>query len=155
MNQENTERPSAFPAHLGWRMLAMIYDAVPLLAILMLSSFLLLFTHGGKPAAANSALAYLQIFIYFCIVGLYAVTSWRRGGQTMGMRPWRLLVVDKQGKSAALKKLCLRYVVAMCSAGLSLLWCLFDKEKRGLHDIIAGTYFVRKTATANVGKEKR
>jgi uncharacterized RDD family membrane protein YckC len=146
MKDETTARRSAYPAALGWRMLAMLYDAVPLLAILMLSSFLLLLLHGGKPAEANTWLSALHIFVYFMIVGLYAVISWRLGGQTMGMRPWRLLVVDKDGKSPTLKSLWLRYFIVALFAGLPMLWCLINKEKRGLHDIASGTFFVRMQA---------
>jgi uncharacterized RDD family membrane protein YckC len=152
MNTENNSRNTAYPAHLGWRLLSMLYDAVPMIALLMITSALLLLAHGGKPVKTGSLLSTLEIFVYVAIVGLYAVTSWRRGGQTMGMRPWRLLVVDEFGKNAALKNLCLRYLIASLSGGLVLLWCLLDKEKRGLHDIASGTYFVRKIPNASVEK---
>ena len=72
----------------------------------------------------------------------------------MGMRPWRLLVVSKDGANASIKALCLRYAIASLSGGLVLLWCLFDSQKRGLHDIAAGTLIVRKEPTANVEKGK-
>lgn len=149
-----TERTAAHPAHLGWRLLAMTYDALPLMAILFFSSIALLASHGGKPATPGTLWAAFTILVYWGIVGAYAIFSWRRGGQTMGMRPWRLLVVSREGGNASIKALCVRYAIASFTGGLALLWCLFDGEKRGLHDILTGTLMVRKEASAAVEKGK-
>jgi uncharacterized RDD family membrane protein YckC len=154
MNTSSTTRESAYPAHLGWRVLAIIYDALPMIPLLFVTSIALLLLHGGKPVRPASLLSYLEIPVYWGIVGLYAVTSWRRGGQTMGMRPWRLLVVSQTGTNASVAALWLRYAIASFTGGLALLWCLFDSQKRGLHDIAAGTLVVRKLANASVEKEK-
>jgi uncharacterized RDD family membrane protein YckC len=148
MSIEPNLRASAYPAHLGWRLLAILYDSLPMIPLVFVTSAVLLFAHGGKPVKAGSWLSWLEILIYLSVVGSYAVISWRRGGQTMGMRPWRL--VDYEGKNAPLGKLCLRYLIAILSGGSVLLWSLIDKEKRGLHDIMCGTYFVRKNAAPKI-----
>ncbi|MGH8108765.1 MAG: RDD family protein [Arenimonas sp.] len=148
------ERASAYPAHLGWRLLAITYDALPLIAIFFFTSIVLLVLHGGNAAKPGTAWSYLNTLVYWSIVGCYAVASWRRGGQTMGMRPWRLLVVNRDGQNASVKALCLRYAIVSLSGGLALLWCLFDSHKRGLHDLAAGTLIVRKQASASVGTGK-
>ena len=153
-NMTAAERASAYPAHLGWRLLAITYDALPLIAILFFSSIVLLVLHGGEAAKPGTAWSYLNMIVYWSIVGCYAVASWRRGGQTMGMRPWRLLVVNRDGRNASVKALCLRYAIVSLSGGLALLWCLFDAQKRGLHDLAAGTLLVRKQASASAGTEK-
>ena len=156
MNTTNasTQRNTAYPAHLGWRLLAITYDCLPLIALLFFSSIALLAVHSGRPATPGTVWSFFTILIYWCVVGSYAVISWRRGGQTMGMRPWRLMVVTQGGKNASLKALILRYAVVSMSAGLALIWCLFDAEKRGLHDILAGTMIVRKQANAVAETEK-
>jgi uncharacterized RDD family membrane protein YckC len=151
-NATPTPRQSAYPANLGWRILAIIYDGLPLIAILFFSSILLLIVHGGKPATPGTVWSFFAALVYWSIVGCYAVISWHRGGQTMGMRPWRLMVVKQDGKSAGLKSLCLRYAIASLSGGLVLLWCLVDRQKRGLHDIASGTLMVRKQASEVVEK---
>lgn len=153
-NTTSTERQSAYPAHLGWRLLAITYDGLPLIAILFFSSIMLLLAHGGKPAIPGTAWSFFTILVYWSIVGCYAVISWQRGGQTMGMRPWRLIVVNRDGKTASLQSLCLRYAVASLSGGLVLLWCLVDGQKRGLHDIASGTLMVRRQASESVEKEQ-
>jgi uncharacterized RDD family membrane protein YckC len=153
-NTTSIQRNAAYPANLGWRILAIIYDCLPLIAILFFSSIALLALHGGKPAAPGTAWSFVTILIYWSIVGGYAVISWRRGGQTMGMRPWRLLIVNGDGKNAELRALCLRYTIASLSGGLALLWCLIDSQKRGLHDIASGTLMVRKQPSSSVETEK-
>jgi len=136
----------------------MTYDAIPMIPLLLICSAIFLLLRGGKPIEPDSLLDYLQfIFLWtlnWLVVGAYAVASWRRGGQTMGMRPWRLMVVNQEGKSAALKSLCIRYAIVSLSGGLALLWCLFDSQKRGLHDIAAGTLLVRKQANVVAGTGK-
>ncbi len=136
-------KPLATPAFLAWRLLALAYDAVIAIALLMLSSGILLLLNHGNAISPGSAMAYLEFFVFWAVLGVYAVCSWRYGGQTLGMRPWRLCVVDANGKNAAWRPLILRYVLASSSAGLVLLWSLVEPEKRGLHDLASNTYFVR------------
>ncbi len=150
----SAKQNSAYPVHLGWRLLAITYDLLPIIPLLFISSIALLSLHAGKPAQPGTAWAFLSIFTYWFVVGCYAVISWRRGGQTMGMRPWRLMVVTRDGKNASLKSLILRYAVVSLSGGLTLLWCLFDGQKRGLHDIATGTLVVRKDVSAAGGTGK-
>jgi len=71
------------------------------------------------------------------------VLSWARGGQTIGMRPWRLRVVAADGRPARAGALWLRYFVATFTFGAGLLWALFDGERRALYDIAARTALVR------------
>ena len=153
----NTTSPqpnSAYPAHLGWRILAIAYDALPCAALLFVSSLVLLAMHGGEPAEPDTVWAFFTMLIYCGLVGCYAVVSWRCGGQTMGMRPWRLMVLNQEGKSASLKTLLLRYAIASLSGGLVLLWCLIDTQKRGLHDLASGTLMVRKEPIASAGTKQ-
>jgi len=138
---------SATPAFLAWRLLALIYDIVIAMALLMLTSGLMLLIHQGKPVEPGSVFSYFEFFVFWLVLGVYAVCSWRYGGQTLGMRPWRLYVLDTQGKSASWRQLILRYVLASSSAGLVLLWSLINPEKRGLHDLASETYFVRLNTT--------
>lgn len=146
VNPQHT-KPNATPAFLAWRILALMYDAVIAMALLMLSSGVMLLLNQGQAIEPGSALAYFEFFIFWFVLGLYAVCSWRYGGQTLGMRPWRLFVLDAQGTNASWRQLILRYVLASSSGGLVLLWSLIEPEKRGLHDLASNTYFVRLNVT--------
>jgi uncharacterized RDD family membrane protein YckC len=136
-------RPAAYPAPAGWRLLALLYDLLPMIPLLFAISALFLWLNGGRTIEGNPALQWLAFLSAWGLVGAYFVLSWRRGGQTMGMRPFRVRVVAVDGKPASLKSLWLRYAVAMLTLGFGLLWALFDRDRRALYDHAAGTSFVR------------
>lgn len=145
--------PSAQPAHLGWRLLAIVYDLFPVLASWFLIIFAIELTHEVPLSKTphpdiqpHLFTAYAEYLLLWLMTGAYAVISWRRGGQTIGMRPWRLKVVGADGRLASWGALCLRFAVATVSTiffGLGLLWCLIERERRSWHDIAAGTRLVR------------
>lgn len=136
----------AEPAHLGWRLLAFIYDVLPVVALWFVLSVLVLMLRGGQPILPWTAAFWLQNLALWAIAGLYAVESWSRGGETLGMRPWRLRVVDEQGRLADRARLWRRFAWATLSwlpAGGGFLWSLVDRERRCLHDLASGTRLVR------------
>jgi uncharacterized RDD family membrane protein YckC len=137
-------KPIAKPAHVGWRLMALLYDALIALALLFaVSALSLVVLPGHKPVTPGSASAYAVFAAIWLVFGLYATVSWRVGGQTIGMKPWRLKVVDRQGETPGWGSLWLRYAVASLTLGASLLWALVDRDRRALHDIAARTLFVR------------
>ena len=138
--------PSAEPAHLGWRLLAMVYDLFPLMALWFATSAIVYFARGQVPVQPGSLAAWGLLALLWAVSGAYLVISWRRGGATIGMRPWRLKVLAADGHPAMLGALCVRYAVATLSllvVGLGFAWALFDGERRCWHDMAAGTRFVR------------
>ncbi|KFN51340.1 RDD family protein [Arenimonas composti] len=139
--------PAARPAHLGWRLLALVYDALPNIALWFLISAVSLLLRPSHEAFAPWSAGALAVWLACWLVsGSYAVLAWRRGGQTLGMKPWRLKVVAADGRPAEVRALWLRYAVAtvsLAACGLGFLWCLVDRERRALHDVVAGTVLVR------------
>jgi len=88
-----------------------------------------------------------MFFITFVFFGWF----WTHGGQTIGMRAWKIRLVDYQAIEAdvlqnpswvqALKY----YLLALVSwsiAGLGFLSALLNKEKRSWHERGAGTTLV-------------
>ena len=136
-------RPAADPAAPAWRVLAFAYDAVPVVALLMIASGLLLALAGGRTVERAPLLAVTEFAVLWALCGAYFVLSWRRGGQTLGMRPWRLKLVAADGRLASARALWLRYLVASVTPLVGWAWCLFDAERRALCDLAAGTVFVR------------
>ncbi|HBZ48578.1 MAG TPA: hypothetical protein DEO93_15690, partial [Stenotrophomonas sp.] len=93
-----------------------------------------------------SALQWLLWGCCWVVTGVYAVESWRRGGQTLGMRPWRLQVVGADGTAPTRRQLWLRYAVGTLSVllgGLGLWWALIDRQRLTWHDRASGTRLVR------------
>ena len=136
-------RPVATPAALGWRVFAFTYDLLPMIPLTMAVSALFLWINRGQTVERAPLLGALELLTIWALVGAYFVLSWRRGGMTLGMRPWRLRVLAADGKPASARALWLRYAVASVTPVLCWLWCLVDAERRGLHDLAAGTLLVR------------
>lgn len=137
------------PALVGWRLLALCYDAWPVLALWMLLSagFTLGFTLAGHPARENIApFSGWQWLLWLCCwiaAGVYATVSWRRGGQTLGMRPWRLSLT---GPQASWRALWIRYAVGTLSlalGGAGFWWAWLDRDRLTWHDRASGTRLQR------------
>jgi uncharacterized RDD family membrane protein YckC len=71
---------------------------------------------------------------------------WVHGGQTVGMRAWRIRVQRDDGSALGWLRAAARFgalLVAALPAGAGLWWSLFDREKRGWHDRWTHTRVVR------------
>lgn len=138
---------SAHPAALGYRLLALVYDAMPVAAIWFAVAALGLLLRGGSPVTPNTPAAMLEFGAMLLATFGYAGLSWRRGGQTLGMRAWRLCVLRQDGRApASWGQLGLRFLVSgisLAACGLGFLWALLDPQRRTWHDLASGTVMVR------------
>ena len=134
------------------RLAALFYDVWVCLALWLLLSALvtLVWTLAGHAPRENIApFSAWQITLWlgcWVLTGLYAVSSWRRGGRTLGMRPWKVAVVDADGRPAATAALWRRFAwgtVSLLPAGLGFWWALMDRQGLTLHDRLSGTRLVR------------
>ena len=155
MHEDAIAKPASTAprALIGWRLLALLYDALPVIALWMLAStaFTVGYTVLGHHPAREDITPFsaLQWLIWSCcwvITGLYAVLSWRGGGQTLGMRPWRLQLVDLAGNVPGTRALWRRYAVASLSlllGGLGFWWAWIDRDRLAWHDRASGMRLVR------------
>jgi uncharacterized RDD family membrane protein YckC len=132
-----------------WRRLAaLFYDLLVLVALWMAAAGLVLLAFQGEVDVARQPPLYHAVLQLALLVptALYFAVSWSRGGQTIGMRAWRVRLVDAQGHSPALGRSLLRFVLATLSlvlGGLGFLWCLFDAERRAWHDVMLATRMIQ------------
>jgi uncharacterized RDD family membrane protein YckC len=94
-------------------------------------------------SVTNEALLGLSALVPF----FYFWTSYMIWGQTPGKRLVRIMVVDVYGDRPSVLRALLRtigYGLSVLPFSLGVLWIGFDREKRGLHDWLAGTYVVLK-----------
>lgn len=135
------------------RLLAMLYDLLPLAALWMATSAVMLLLRGGERVVPGSAAAMIELLLLLAVSFAYLGLSWRRGGQTLGMRAWRLYLVNTDGsRPVSWRALMLRYLVAMVSlaaVGLGFVWSLFEPNRRTWHDLASGTVMVRKPKAAS------
>ncbi|PWN57134.1 RDD family protein [Abyssibacter profundi] len=125
------------PASLWIRLAAIVYDSLLVAGIWILGTFALMPFTGGAVDAP-----WYRIYL-FTLTALFFVGFWCRAGQTLGMQAWRLRVRSRDGQRLMLTQGVVRLTVAWLTLGASLLWCLFDPERRGLHDLVANTEVVR------------
>ena len=147
-----------------WRRLAaMLYDLLAVVAIVMVVGLLCQLATGGK-LISTGAVVHIPVWyplLQGALIAAYFIASWRLGGQTLGMRPWRIRLVRQGGGVPSFRQLVIRLVIAaapllvlglapmlglrttLCVLGL--VWAswfvpaLFDVHRRALHDFVAGT----------------
>jgi uncharacterized RDD family membrane protein YckC len=140
ISPSENQKPASLPRRLG----AILYDTLLLVALLMLGSFLYVPVAGGV-LPAPLARALYQIFL-LAIGFLYFSWFWVHGGQTLGLRTWKLRLVTLDGASVTWTQAFKRFVGAIVSwlcLGLGFLWVLVDREKLAWHDRFSDTRLVR------------
>lgn len=120
----------------------MVYESLLLGGVTFFAGLLFVVATGASPSGwtRHAFQAYL-----FLVIGLYFVSSWRRGGQTLAMRTWKLRLVGTNGAGITLRQAMLRYACAwpcLALGGIGLLYAPFDRDRQFLHDRLAGTKIV-------------
>ena len=137
--------PLPQPAGLLRRLGAIVYDGLLLAGLLMLASALWLPITGGEAVQRGTPLFLLFQLYLLAVCFAFFVWFWTHGGQTLGMRTWRLRVSQPGGEPITLTQAVKRFAFALLSwlpAGLGFLWSLLDRERRAWHDIASGTVLV-------------
>lgn len=143
--------PISYPIAPLWRrLLAMLYESLLVIAVLMAYGFaaagLSALVHGKGDMdyqITNSGLLY-QAGIILSVVGFYTF-FWYRAGQTVGMRAWRLRVKALHGGKLELWRCAFRALIAIPGfliLGISYWWKLIDAQSLCLHDRLSGTKVV-------------
>lgn len=131
------------PAGLLRRLAAGIYDLLLVAALLWLASLPFVRLANGIPAPGPARLAF-QLYLLAAMFLFYG-WFWVHGGQTLGMRAWRLRLVRRDGAPVSWRLAAARYLLAWLSVlclGLGFGWALLDRERRTWHDIFTGTRLV-------------
>ena len=80
---------------------------------------------------------------FLCLLdGGYVIGLTAAGGQTLGKLAWGLRVADAAGGPVTLPQATVRTLWTPVSLTVGILWTLFDREGRALHDALAGTRVV-------------
>ena len=135
--------PAAERAPLWRRFAALAYDTLLLTATLMCFTLLVLLIRQGESIPPGTW--WFQSALAAIVTGFFA-GFWTHGGQTLGMRAWRIRVVAADGGPVTWPRALLRFAAAWLSllpAGLGFWWSLFDAENRCWHDLIARTRVIR------------
>lgn len=166
-------------ASIARRFAALLYEALLLVALVFIASFLLTPLVSPGSAASGSLMLPSTTGRIVSFVALFALGaaffgwSWSEGRRTLPMKTWRLALVTIEGAPLSRRRALVRYIAAWIGPALAvvayatlaplgsgaLAWpvllvnwlaALVDPERQFLHDRIAGTRIVA-TGSRNVG----
>jgi uncharacterized RDD family membrane protein YckC len=129
-------------AGLWRRLVALVYDALLLFGLLFTATAVLLPFTGGQAIATGN---HLYSGYLLGVVFLFYGWCWTHGGQTLGMKAWRLCARDCGGRGMGWSQAALRFAFAALSwlpLGLGYLWLLVDRDRLTWHDRLSGTEVV-------------
>ena len=151
------------------RIAAMIYDGLVAVAVGMCAGLIILVAltilHANKVIGAEiehfsdfltqSSLftSIVQLWVMAWIVGFF-MWFWAKGGQTIGMRAWRMRIFSTTDEPMTMGRLWLRLICALGGLG-TLLVIFMPKQKQSLQDIVAKTEILVLTQAANDHKSWR
>src|SRR5690606_16795599 len=83
--------------------------------------------------------------LWWFVLAFFYYYFWRKDGQTIGMRAWRLRLVGEDGEIASKRSCIVRAIVSPLVIGLFLFgyfWKFVDKDGLCLHDRLSATKVV-------------
>ncbi|AKH21770.1 RDD family protein [Sedimenticola thiotaurini] len=146
--EQSIDIDQAVAPGLARRLAAMLYDTLLVFGLLLLASMVVTVPVGILAGEqASQALAGNLLFqLWLALVPpAFFLLFWLKGGQTLGMRSWRLRVVREDGAaltgSDALKRL-LYALLSWLPLGLGFLWIVVDRDRLAWHDRLSHTRLV-------------
>jgi len=134
------------------RFAAIVYDAFLLAGLWMIATMAMTLVAPDHPIVLR--------LVVFCVGFAFFGWFWTHGGQTLGMRAWRVRVERVDGHALPATTALLRYLAGLLPIVAALYcvsiagWiaspialagfvpCWLDARKRALHDLVAGTQLV-------------
>lgn len=122
------------PAGFARRLAAITYDSLILVSLWFVATIPVVLLGGGNAVPAHHPL--FQGYLV-ALAAVYFTWPWTHGGQTLGMRSWRVRVCTKAGGPVSAAAALSRFFLAAVSwlvLGLGFLAALVDQERRTWHD---------------------
>lgn len=121
------------------RLAAIAYDIFLLLALLFVATLAVLPLNDGE--AFTSAQYFYPVYL-LAVSFLFYAWFWTHGGQTLGMRAWKIKLLTLDRRPVGWTRAFFRFASALLSLaafGLGFVWISIDKNRRGWHDHLSGT----------------
>lgn len=84
------------PAGLFKQLVAMLYDSFLIAALLFIATAILLPFNDGEAVGGPLYNIYLLAILFIFYSGF-----WKKGGQTLGMKAWKIRIIDEYGNNPA------------------------------------------------------
>jgi uncharacterized RDD family membrane protein YckC len=124
------------------RLFAIFYDCFLLTAILFITTGITIVLNGGKAVEQEHALYPVLVFSLAAMIYVYFTWFWVNGGQTLGMKTWKIRLMPLDGHRLSWRSAGIRFftsIISWCCCGLGFLWSLFDSRRRCWHDIASNS----------------
>lgn len=135
--------PSTVRCGLGRRLAAIVYDGLVLVAVLFFATVPVVLLNGG--AVEHSPL--FNVYLLLVAFGFFG-GFWTHGGQTIGMRTWRIRLERSTGERVRWRDAAVRFLAAIVSwaaLGAGFWWSMIDREGLAWHDRLSRTVLRRKS----------
>ena len=146
---EEQPPPALRYAGLRRRIASIVYEAFLLVPVLFISSYL--FLALGQSANGPLKRPLFQLWLV-CVLAVYFVYCWTRGGQTLPMKTWRIRLAQADGTPIRMRQAAARFLLALWGVlllGIGFWWALIDRDRQFLHDRITGTRLFEQTRVPN------
>jgi uncharacterized RDD family membrane protein YckC len=137
--------PASFLRRIG----AIFYDSMLVVSFLFVAGMLsmkgmmLAMDLENIPAGSTTAKVF---FVYLVLLAyLFFAWFWIHGGQTLGMRAWKVKLIRQDGMTISWGQAFLRFcysIVSWVPLGAGYLWSLIDKDKQAWHDKASHSYLI-------------
>ncbi|MFK7854371.1 MAG: RDD family protein [Granulosicoccus sp.] len=119
------------------RSAAFLYDCFLLIALFFVITAAVIALNDGQ------AIQHFLYKVFLFLVGfIFFDWFWRHGGQTLGMRAWRIRVEGKNTAVLTRKQSMKRYFWGVILFGITLLYLPISKRSEALHDTFSNTKIV-------------
>jgi len=116
------------------RMAAFLYDCLLLIAIYFVVTACAISLNDGE------AIQHWSYKIFLIVVAfIFFDWFWRHGGQTLGMRAWRIRVQGKDNEKITFSQSATRFSTGFFLFGLTLFFMYFNAAAEALHDRLSRT----------------
>lgn len=112
------------PASLIKQFAAVLYDSLLIFGVLFFATAIALLLNGGEAIESN---LWFSFYLLLTVFTFYA-WFWNRSGQTLGMRVWKIRLIDDSGGNPDWGACYLRLISALLSLlcfGLGYWWRIF------------------------------
>jgi uncharacterized RDD family membrane protein YckC len=172
MSESKPKQPSSAPpqrAGLWRRFGAFVHELLFLTAYLFIVGLIFAAFSGesmsaGRPQILSGPIAVFQQLYLFVTIGAYFIFFWIKGRRTLAFKTWHLRLLDVAGNAPSMKHAVIRYLATWIGPALAVaifaiggktvggwwilalfanfFWALVERDRRFLHDRIAGTRVV-------------
>lgn len=125
---------------------ALAYDLMTVAALIFIAGAAVVVPVGmiwGSETLIGDHLLF-RLYLAAVFLGFFG-GFWTHGGQTLGLRAWKLRLVRADGGPVGWKQAAARMAAAIPSVGLlglGYLWILVDRDGLAWHDRLSGTHIV-------------